>query len=226
VSRALVFGGTGALGSAIVACLRDESWSVDVAGRAAADGVAVDLSAGDWPERAAAAGRYDAVVWAQGLNASGGLLEATAEDMRSLYEANVVFITDTLKKLVLASALAVPSRGVVVSSVWQLTARANKLAYVASKAALAGLVPALAIDLASHGFSINGVLPGVVDTPMTRTQLTGQQIVGIEAETIGGTLVSAADVARAVAWLVDARAAGINAQWIAVDNGWSAVRSV
>lgn len=224
MSRALVFGGTGALGSAIVDELRGAGWTVEVAGRSARDGVTVDLSDEGWARSLSAP--VDAVVWAQGENTSGTVLDAADEDYARLYDANVIFIPRTLKALVAAGALASPGRGVIVSSVWQITARANKAAYVASKAALAGLVPAMATDLAQHGFAVNGVLPGVIDTPMTRANLTPQQLEGVQSETIGGALATPRDVAAAVAWLADPRAAGINAQWIAVDHGWSAVRSV
>lgn len=226
MSRALVFGGSGVLGTAIVDVLRARGWTVDVAARHAAEGVDIDLSSDTWPADAASVGPYEAVAWAQGLNLGGGVLEATREDMHSLYDANVVYVTDTLKKLVGGSALAAKARGVVVSSVWQIAARSNKLAYVASKSALAGVVPAIAIDLGDRHFSINGVLPGVIDTPMTRSQLSQDQLRKVESETIGGALATPEDVGNAVAWLLDPGAAGINGQWIAVDNGWSVMRSV
>jgi 3-oxoacyl-[acyl-carrier protein] reductase len=224
MTRALVFGGSGALGSAIVDELRSTGWHVDVASRKARDGASVDLSDAQWATQLTAP--IDGVVWAQGLNVSGGVLETESSDTRQLFEANVVFIAETLKQLVQASALAAPSRGVVLSSIWQIAVRSNKFAYVASKAALAGVVPSIAVDMAEHAFAINGVLPGVIDTPMTRSQLTPVQLEHVESESIGGALATPRDVASAVAWLIDPRAAGINGQWIAVDNGWSAVRSV
>jgi NAD(P)-dependent dehydrogenase (short-subunit alcohol dehydrogenase family) len=199
---------------------------VDVAGRSASDGVTVDLFDDSWATSAAASGSYDGVVWAQGLNSSGGVLDADDDDYLRLFDANVVFIGRTLKQLVAASALSPTSRGVVLSSIWQVAVRPNKIAYVASKAALAGVVPSIAIDMAEHGFAINGVLPGVIDTPMTRSALSADQIDRVESETIGGHLATPENVASAVEWLLDARAAGINGQWIAVDNGWSVVRSV
>jgi 3-oxoacyl-[acyl-carrier protein] reductase len=226
VSRALVLGGTGALGSAIVVELMAAGWDVEVAEPSSGPAVTVDISAEGWAEAAAARGRFDGVVWAQGANAAGGILEADSADLRRLFDVNVVFIVETLRSLSVASALAKPARGVVLSSVWQVTARANKLAYVASKAALAGVIPAIAVDMAGEGFAINAVMPGVIDTPMTRAALTPVQIEKVESETIGGALATPGDVARAVAWLVDARAAGINGQSIAVDHGWSKVRSV
>jgi NAD(P)-dependent dehydrogenase (short-subunit alcohol dehydrogenase family) len=226
VTRALVFGGTGALGSAAVVELRAAGWTVEVAGRTAGEGVSIALDDDNWADAAAARGPFDGVVWAQGSNAAGGVLDATSQQLHSLFDANVVFITETLRTLIGASALATPARGVVLSSVWQVTARSNKLAYVASKAALAGVIPAIAVDLAEHAFAINGVLPGVIDTPMTRANLSAEQLEHVQGDTIGGALATPSDVGRAVAWLLDPRAQGINAQWIAVDNGWSAVRSV
>jgi NAD(P)-dependent dehydrogenase (short-subunit alcohol dehydrogenase family) len=224
--RVLVFGGTGTLGSAIANHLRSEGWETEVAARAPEQNVSVDLSQEDWAATAAARGTYSGVVWAQGANLTSDVLHTEPQQMRDLYEANVVFVTSTLRELVDRGALASPARGVVVSSVWQITARANKLAYVASKSALAGVVPSIAADLADRGFAINGVLPGVIDTPMTRAQLSAVQLEHVRSETLGGSLATPEDVASAVGWLVHPRAQGINGQWIAVDNGWSTVRSV
>jgi len=221
-----VFGGTGALGSAIVSGLRASGWFVDVAGRTAGTSVTVDLSDESWAATASSHGAYDGIVWAQGLNASGGVLDIEDDDYHRLFDANVVFVGRTLKRLVAASALNSPCRGVVLSSIWQIAVRPNKIAYVASKSALAGVVPSIAVDMADRGFSVNGVLPGVIDTPMTRSLLSPAQLKHVESETIGGHLATPENVASAVGWLLDARSAGINGQWIAVDNGWSAVRSV
>jgi NAD(P)-dependent dehydrogenase (short-subunit alcohol dehydrogenase family) len=225
VNKALVFGGTGTLGAAIVSRLVATGWDVDIAGRREHDGITIDVSIDDWAYRSAK-GPYQGVVWAQGMNAAGGVLETTPEVLRELYDANVVFVAHSLQQLVAAGVLATPARGVVLSSVWQLTARAHKLAYVASKAALAGAIPAMAIDMAGHGFAINAVLPGVIDTPMTRTNLSAEQVARVEAETIGGALATPQDVARATCWLLDRQSQGINGQSITVDNGWSSIRHV
>lgn len=226
MTRALVFGGLGALGQAVVTELGATGWDVLVASRGPAESAGVDLSDPSWAANLAAEGLLDGVVWAQGTNMSGGVLAASDSDIIEVFDANVLFIAQTLRALVSADALAQPARGVVVSSIWQITARANKLAYVASKAALAGVIPAIAADMSDRRFALNGVLPGVIDTPMTRASLTAEQIDRVESDTIGGALATPEDVAHAVAWLLDPAAGGINAQWIAVDNGWSAVRSV
>jgi NAD(P)-dependent dehydrogenase (short-subunit alcohol dehydrogenase family) len=223
VSRALVFGASGALGSAIVSRLAADGWSVDRAGRSAGAETDVVVDDGDWVERTT--GLYDGVVWAQGVNGAGGVDAAPDSEYERLFAANVVFIARTLRTLVAAGRFARPARAVVVSSIWQIAARADKAAYVTSKAALAGFVPAAAADLAGR-VSINAVLPGVIDTPMTRSQLSDEQLSRVQAATPGGALARPEHVAAAVAWLLSPGAAGVNAQSIVVDNGFTAVRGV
>ncbi|WP_298227295.1 SDR family oxidoreductase [Gryllotalpicola sp.] len=223
MTRALVVGANGALGTAIADRLEADGWTVDRGGRPDKAGIDVDITDPGW-----AAGtdhEYSGVVWAQGLNAKGGIREATDADFEALFDANVEVVARTLRELLAADRLVPKARGVVISSIWQVTARADKIAYVTSKAALGGLVPAIAADLAGT-FAINGVLPGVTDTPMTRAQLSTEQLRRVQSETPGGALATAEDVASAVAWLLDPRAKGINGQWIAVDNGWSVTRRV
>ena len=60
----------------------------------------------------------------------------------------------------------------VVSSIWsRFGARGHSL-YCASKAALDGMVRALAVELAP-AVRINSLLPGAVTTPMSREALSG-----------------------------------------------------
>jgi Dehydrogenases with different specificities (related to short-chain alcohol dehydrogenases) len=64
----------------------------------------------------------------------------------------------------------------VISSIWQNIARQNKLSYCVTKAALQGLIQSLMIDLGSAGHLVNAVLPGVLDTQMTRNNLLAEQL--------------------------------------------------
>ena len=78
--RLLVFGATGAIGTAVCAAARERGWQVIGARRPASAGVAGSAIAGEWlaydpvADRtgAALAGQapFDAVCWAQGVNAS------------------------------------------------------------------------------------------------------------------------------------------------------------
>ena len=92
--RSLVFGGSGTLGAAIVDELRGRGDEVLVASRAS--GTDVDLSAEGWAGALAEAGGLDAVVWAQGVNLAGAAPDVDSGDIRGAFEANVVFINETI----------------------------------------------------------------------------------------------------------------------------------
>jgi NAD(P)-dependent dehydrogenase (short-subunit alcohol dehydrogenase family) len=81
-------------------------------------------------------------------------------------------------------------------------------------------------DFSGTGLRINSVLPGVVDSKMTRQNLSESQIEKVQMETPTQTLVTTEELARVVAWLVSADSRGVNGQFITVDNGWSHVRSI
>ncbi len=223
---AVVFGASGLLGSATCDRLRQDGVSVVPVTRGA--GASAEwLSVQDPEWSTALAERSVArVVWAQGMNASGSILEAGPEQLAVLFEANVGYIVSTLRAMLDRDALAPGARLVVVSSIWQEVARPGKLAYVTTKSALAGLVRSLVADLGPQGFAVNAVLPGAVDSPMTRAFLSAESIDELVRSTPQRSLVSAADVASACAWLTSAQSRGVNGQFLTVDGGWSSVRHV
>ena len=224
-----VFGASGFLGSAIVSELEAAGHTVTTAARGLrADRVDghVNLLDENWPSNVRNGLRFDGVVWAQGVNSTGGVLEESPENLHQVFDANVVFITNTIKLLVEFDLLRKPARTVILSSVWQSTARSSKLGYILAKSALAGLVPSLAIDLSSHGIAVNAVLPGVIESPMARKNLTPEQLLNVQRETLGGDLATANHVAKVTSFLLSPDSVGINAESISVDQGWSKIRYV
>jgi len=113
-----------------------------------------------------------------------------------------------------------------LSSIWQELSKQNKLSYAISKSALKGLVLSACNDLGKDGHLINAVLPGVIDTPMTRTHLSQQQINSIEQSTQFGRLPSLNDVANAVYSLCSENNTGVTGNFITVDLGYSHVRKI
>jgi NAD(P)-dependent dehydrogenase (short-subunit alcohol dehydrogenase family) len=73
---------------------------------------------------------------------------------------------------------------------------------------------------------INAVLPGVIDTPMTRSVLTAEQVQGIAEATGFGRLATAVDVAEAVSFLCSSRNRAITGQSLTVDLGFGHVRKI
>ncbi|MBI3429253.1 MAG: SDR family oxidoreductase [Actinobacteria bacterium] len=168
----------------------------------------------------------DGAVWAQGANFTGGISETSTQQWDEIWDANFKYIVRSLEILLGKKLFSHGARLVVVSSVWQEITRAQKVAYIASKAAVGGLVRGLAADLGREGISINAVLPGVVDSPMTRQHLNSGQIERVVQGTPKGQLVTPEEIAKTVAFLVGPDSAGINGQSIIVDGGWSITRNV
>lgn len=219
-----VFGSTGFLGSEIVSALKSANWTVSKISSSSPE--LINPSVSGWTSELRKHGRLDGVVWAQGANAKDTVLTSTSIALESMLEANVLFISQTLKELHESDLLNKPCRGVVLSSIWQEISRPEKFSYSVSKAALRGLVNSIAIDMASQGLSLNSVLPGVVDSPMTRANLTESSVQNFRDQTPGGQLVSAQEIANVVAFLLSPLSKGINGQSIVVDNGWSKARYV
>lgn len=226
MSRYLVFGASGALGAATAKELTSLGHDVIRASRSTNKETDISIDSLDWVQDVRNGGKVDGIVWAQGVNGAGTVLTTSGEELLAAFEANVGFIHKTLNALVDGDALAEKCRGVVISSMWQEHARPNKFAYLVSKAALEGLVKSVAIDLAGIGFSLNAVLPGVIDTPMTRANLTSEQILGVELNSLGGKLALPEHVARTIVWLLSELSEGVTAQFITVDHGWTVNRNV
>ncbi|MCC2312906.1 SDR family NAD(P)-dependent oxidoreductase [Cellulomonas xiejunii] len=220
---ALVVGGYGALGSAISDELVAGGWHVLRSSRSARpdDPRAVVIDGDALP---ADLPRLDAVVWAQGVNVNDSVDSFDDADLARLLDVNVVSVASQLRALVTTGTLAEGAGVVVVSSIWEQLARPGKFSYTVTKAAVGGLVRAAALDLAPRRIRVNGVLPGVVDTPMSREMLSTEQVASVERATGAGRMVAPRDVAGAVCFLLSAASSGMSGQSVTVDLGFSVGR--
>ena len=213
--EALVFGAKGALGSAIVDELQQRHYQVHTHSH--------DQSI----EALDAMPILDAVVWAQGINGSDSIADGFSEaTYGAVIEANVTFVARSMAHLLKISRINNPARFCVLSSIWQDQARTNKLSYTVSKAAVGGLVRSCAADLGNRGILINAVLPGVVDTAMTRKNLSSEQIEHIQGASALGHLATPQDIATTVAFLISPENRSITAQSLTVDAGFSLIRGL
>jgi len=227
LGNALVFGSGGALGSAIASELERQGFQVATAGSASIN-PAIDAPvhiqlAYDIPPQPAlftSLPELQAVVWAQGLNASDAITSFDPATFQRLWQSNVLFIAASLAALLDAGKLVQGSKLCAISSIWQLESRLAKFSYTVSKAALHGLVKSCAIDLGSRGILINGILPGAVETPMTRSHLSSEQIDAIISQTALGRLADPQDIAAATSFLVGPANRFITGQFLTVDGGF------
>lgn len=225
----IVFGASGAIGQAIAQWHLDRDCAVTgVARHVPADpasGIrwlawdpaeAVPAAVADLPPAS-----FDAAIWAQGANLNDSIRGFDAAAHERLYRANVLYILQSLSALLDREVLAPTARIAIVSSIWQNIARPNKLSYGVTKAAIQGLVQSLSIDLGAEGKLVNAVLPGALDTPMTRANLSTDQIGRLEAMTPLATLPTLADVCNLTGFLCSPQNTGITGQFIAADRGFS-----
>lgn len=246
--RLLVLGASGAIGGTVVDHAVRRGWQVVSASRSprpaaskdiAGDDTAVDHTAVDDTGSGPAWIRYDpldeaagsdltgqrpfdGVCFAQGANMADSVAAFDAAAHLELYRANCLSVVAATATLVGRSLLRQGgARIAVVSSIWQERARADKLSYTMTKAAIGGFVRSASVDLGGAGHLVNGVLPGVLDTPMTRSQLSPEQLARVCAKTGAGRLPDLATLAETILFLCSEANTSINGQSLAVDLGMS-----
>jgi NAD(P)-dependent dehydrogenase (short-subunit alcohol dehydrogenase family) len=176
---ALVTGGAGGIGDAVLQRFIDGGWrtaSIDLQHshrsgviNATCDVRRVDQCRAAVQQVVEAFGRLDAVVNAAGVWHEGDTSATTEEDFDRVIDVN-------LKGTYFISAAAIPhlekSRGCIInlSSDAGVQGNAGAAAYCASKGGVSLFTKALALELAPRGVRVNAVCPGDVDSPMLRGQ--------------------------------------------------------
>jgi len=185
----VVTGGTGALGSAVVAALvaagaqchlpyRDEAEAARFAFRSHAQVKLV--AAGDLADEATVARLYGAVpkLWASIHIAGGFAFAPIAETGRSLLMSQIETNLVSCYLCCRAAAAAIRGSGaggrivsVAARAALEWRTGARMTAYTASKAAVAALTAALAEELAGEGILVNAVAPSIMDTAANRRSM-------------------------------------------------------
>jgi NAD(P)-dependent dehydrogenase (short-subunit alcohol dehydrogenase family) len=109
---------------------------------------------------------------------------------------------------------------------WAQYARPEKLSYSISKAATSAVARSLAVDLGPLGIQVNAISPGPIDSPMTRKNLSREQVERITSEAPLKRFVSLDEVVRIASKFAMGDMSGITGQDILVDAGWSVSKLV
>ncbi len=101
--------------------------------------------------------------------------------------------------------------------------------YTASKGAVLALTLAMAADHVQEGIRVNAVAPGTTETPWVGRLLDAADDPAAAAQALRrrqplGRLVSATEVAQAVAWLASPQAASTTGAILRVDGGMTSLR--
>lgn len=221
---AVITGGAGAIGSAIATALEATGHLVVVLDRAGGD-VVCDLSAADSTRNAAAQvlelhGRCDVLVHCAGYLDPMTLADLDLERWRALMAVNV----EASLWLAQAFVPGMVDRGfgriILISSDGQWFPPSEEfLPYVTSKAALLGVMRALASAYGAGGVAVTAVAPGHTDTPAARAVVAeGALEQSIAAQVLKRPL-RPEDTADVVAFLASTGAAAMTGQVLVPDGG-------
>ena len=225
----LIFGSSGTLGSAIYDQLDKENYDIYTSGKISKSNQEKHISTDYNPfhkiSNFSNLPKLDAVVWANGLNISDQILNFKSEDLMHILNSNVLFIAKSISDLIKSNKIKTGARMVILSSIWQVESKRNKLSYSISKAAIQGLIKSSAIDLGEKGILINGILPGVVDSPMARKHLSDKEILLIKKNSALLRLPKPLDIANTVSFLISNSNKSITGQSLIVDCGFTGLKN-
>lgn len=243
---ALVTGGASGIGAAVAATLTARGARVAVLDQdpsGAPDGtlalkadVTDDAAVRAAVDRAARElGALHTVVGNAGIGAAGTVEDNDDAEWQRLLDINVLGMVRTdraaLPHLRRAAAEGPPGR-VSVTHTCSIAATAGlpqRAAYSASKGAVLSLTLAMAADHVREGIRVNCVNPGTADTSwvgrlLDRAPDPEAERAALEARQPSGRLVSAQEVADAVAYLASPRSAAVTGASLAVDGGMQGLR--
>jgi len=242
---ALVTGGASGIGLATVRLLAARGARVaalDRVGPPTGDGIYPVLAdvTDDAAVRAAVAqagqalGGLDILVNNAGIGAAGTVEDNDDDEWRRVLDVNVLGIVRTTRAALPLLRQAVRERGraaiVNTCSIAGTAGLPQRALYCASKGAVYALTLAMAADHVAEGIRVNCVNPGTVDTPWVGRLLDAAadpqaERAALTARQPMGRLVTADEVAAAIAYLASPLAGATTGTALAVDGGMSGLRT-
>jgi len=238
--RALVTGGASGIGLATARLLAERGAAVavldlDPSGVArpllgiradVSDDASVRVAVG---AAATALGGIDILVNNAGIGAVGTVEDNADEQWHRVLDVNVLGIVRTTRAAL--SHLRASAHAAVVNtcSIAATAGLPQRALYSASKGAVLSLTLAMAADHVREGIRVNCVNPGTADTPWVGRLLDGASDPGAERAALNarqpmGRLVTADEVAAAIAYLASPAAASVTGTALAVDGGMQGLR--
>lgn len=234
--RALVTGGSGAIGAAICRSLALQGIHVYVHanhqtqrsaalaeeirdGGGSATSVTFDVTDAD------ATGAALAAICAAGaiqilVNNAGIHDDAVMPGMRREQWSRVVDVTlngffNVTQPLLMPMIQTRWGRILNVSSVAAIAGNRGQVNYAAAKSGLHGATKSLALELASRGVTVNAIAPGIIDTPMIQGSFDKESIARLVPMKRAGSVEEVADLAS---FLLSDKAGYISGQIISING--------
>lgn len=174
-------------------------------------------------------GRLDVLVNNAGIGAQGDITANDDTEWHRVLDVNVIGIA-RLSRAALGLLRRSEHASIVnVCSIAGLAGLPQRALYSASKGAVHALTLAMAADHVGEGIRVNAVAPGTVDTPwvqrlLERAEDQEAERAALEARQPTGRLVSADEVAHAIAYLASPAASATTGTVLTADHGMSGLR--
>jgi 2-keto-3-deoxy-L-fuconate dehydrogenase len=184
-------------------------------------------------EAGQALGRLDILVNNAGIGAAGTVEDNDDDEWRRVLDVNVLGIVRTTRAALPLLRRSVQEHGqaaiVNTCSIVGIAGLPQRALYSASKGAVYALTLAMAADHVAEGIRVNCVNPGTVDTPWVGRLLDAApdpaaERAALTARQPMGRLVSAEEVAAAIAYLASPLAGATTGTALAVDGGLAGLR--
>ena len=242
---ALVTGGASGIGLATARLLASRGARVAILDRKIPDGTDAELLpvladvTDDDAVRAAVAtaaaklGGLDILVNNAGIGAAGTVEDNDDDEWARVLDVNVLGVVRTTRAALPALRAAAARRGqaaiVNTCSVVATAGLPQRALYSASKGAIYALTLAMAADHVREHIRVNCVNPGTAETPWVARLLRAApdpeaERAALTARQPMGRLVSADEVAAAIAYLASPSAGAVTGVALAVDGGMSGLR--
>ena len=236
MKRALVTGGSGAIGSAICRQLARDGLEVIVhansnltqaqqladeikAGSGSASAIAFDITDAAATREALdgilAAGAIQILVNNAGIHDDAVLPGMRPEQWSRVIDVSLNGFFNVTQPLLMPMIGKRWGRIINMSSLAAVTGNRGQVNYAAAKAGLHGATKSLALEVASRGITVNAVAPGIIVSPMIETAFPKEVINSMVPMKRAGKPEEVADL---VSFLASDRAAYISGQIISING--------
>ena len=237
MKRALITGGSGAIGAAICRQLAQDGFAVIVHANRnldAAENLATSLSAEGYAAEAiqfdvsdASAtqaaldkllqeGPIQVVVNNAGIHDDAVFPGMSAEQWHRVIDVSLHGFFNVTQPLSMPMIRTRWGRIITISSIAAITGNRGQVNYAAAKGALHSATKSLALELASRGITVNAVAPGIITSEMTKDVFDADAIKQLVPMKRAG---KPEEVAALVGFLASDAAAYITGQVISINGG-------
>lgn len=234
--RALVTGGSGAIGAAVCRQLAQDGYHVIVhanrrldqaqhlaaeitANNGSASAIAFDITDATATqaalEKMLAESAIQILVNNAGIHDDAVMPGMKPEQWTSVLDVSLNGFFNVTQPLLMPMITTRWGRIINLSSVAAVTGNRGQVNYAAAKAGLHGATKSLALELASRGITVNAVAPGIIISPMTENTFPKEIITKLVPMKRAGRPEEVADL---ISFLASERAAYISGQIISING--------